>query len=282
MENNRRATVDGGESAEQYLKAVTEEDESSRPGSPGSMLDVPEGIDTSRNSLLTLISALDQEINLLPPSATSEVTLFDFNPGTDGVFESTPHESKTQPSYKRHSRYFEAPPPMPDLPQSARRSSIVYIESDEDTAALPPPPTVDVSGRTSPVVRPLAPRTKASKHRQKKPSVNQENVTPQVDVRGLRQLSLLQDREQEPVSPPTKPLAIGKSTKKAQKEKEKDSESIRSRESPLKRALRPLRLVRSETAKQRAVLREREVLPDVIIRPPSDGQHIGFQFSFDR
>lgn len=58
-----------------------------------------------------------------------------------------------------------------------------------------------------------------------------------------------------------------------------DSESIRSRESPLKRALRPPRLVRSETAKQHMVHHEREVLLDVAVRPR---QRLGFQLSFAR
>lgn len=120
VENNRRDTVDGGESVEQCPN-VAAGGESLRPGS---MPDVPEGIDMSRSSLMTLISLLDQEIKLLAPSATSEVALFYFNSGADGIFESTSHESKIQPHYKRHSRHFESLPPVSDLPspRAARAS----------------------------------------------------------------------------------------------------------------------------------------------------------------
>ena len=37
--------------------------------------------------------------------------------------------------------------------------------------------------------------------------------------------------------------------------------------------LRPLKLTRSETTKERAMLRNKEVLPDVVVRPPSEAQN---------
>lgn len=284
IEDNRRATVYGGEVA-QYLRVVSEEDdENSHPLSPGyttgfpPYLDIPSSVNSKRNSMATLISALDQELQFLPSSAASEITLFDFDPSADGVLSSTPHESKTQA--KRLSRNSEVIPPVPELPKSSRRSSIVYVKSEENTAPVPAISLslVDRTGRTSPVVRPLAPKTKASKTRLRKPSVDQENQAPQADTRGLRPLTLLQDRSQASTASTTKPLTLSKSTKKAQRDKE-DGENVR-RESSLKRSLKPLKLVRSETTKQRAILREQEVLPDVVVRPPSDGQHIGFQYSF--
>lgn len=215
----------------------------------------------------------DQETSLLLSSAASEDTLFDFNPGADGIFGSTPHKVKTRPSYARHSRYFDSPPPVPDLHESVRLSSVVYTESDDDIAALAPPATADVSGRTSPVVQPLVPRTKTSELYREKSSIEQENVALQVDARSLRRLSLLQDRQQEHMS--TRPLTLGKGTSMAQKEKGRQG----GHEPPLKRALRPLRLMRSETAKRHMVHREREMLLDVVIRPR---QRFAFQFSFVR
>ncbi|EKM59746.1 uncharacterized protein PHACADRAFT_181716 [Phanerochaete carnosa HHB-10118-sp] len=266
VEDDRRIAAYGEESAEHYLKVVAEEDESSRPTSPceysgfPSMLDVREGIRTNRSSLVTLISALDRELKFLPPSPVSDTTLCDFDPSVDGVLSSTPQESKTQA--KSRSRDTDA------RSKSLHRSSFVYFKTDENVA----PDTA------SPVVRPLVPKTKSTKHRVNKPYVDQENVTLEVEARGLRPLSLLQDREHNSAMQTTKPLSLGKNSRKAQKEKA-DAENIR-REPSLKRALKPLKLVRSETTKQRAILREQEALPDVVVRPPSDGQHFGLQYTF--
>lgn len=56
VEHNHRDTVDGSESVEQYPKMATGGESSCL----GSMPDVPEGIDTNRNSLMTRIPSLDQ------------------------------------------------------------------------------------------------------------------------------------------------------------------------------------------------------------------------------
>ena len=268
---SRRATVYGGETTSDiYIRIVNDEDdETSRLSSPGfttgfpDSLDVPHSIHPDRNSLLTLISALDHELQQPPPSAGSEVTLFNFDPSADGVLESTPHEPKTQVS-KRLSRNSD---------KASRRSSIVYIKSDENSA---PPSVLDV--HTSPVIRPLVPKPRSSSNqRSKKPTADQENVAP--SPKGLKPLSLLQDRDHNSRvvldGSATKPLNLGKKGKKDKA----DRENIQ-RESSLRRALKPLKLVRSETTKQRAALRENEVLPDVVVRPPSDGQHIGFAYNF--
>lgn len=282
-DESRRNTIYGEEfaHANNYLKAVREEDEVSRPTSPArpysttgfpETLDVPEGMNTARNSLATLISALDQELKMPPPSAASEVTLFDFDPSHDGVVESTPHESKTRPASTK-----ESIPPVPALPpkKASKRSSIVYIKSDENAAPAPVPSQSQATTSSgfadwsSRAVRPLMPKSKAAKLRVKTPKADQENVAP----KGLRPLSLLQDRDQNrSVTPETRPLALGKSSKK-----NVDGENVR-RESSFKRTLRPLRLGRSETTKQRAILREQEVIPDVVIRPPSE--FVGTSFNF--
>lgn len=285
-DSRRNTVVYGGElAAGHYLNVVSEEDEASRPTSPGyttgfpDTLDVPHSINSNRNSLATLISALDEELKLPPPpmSAASEVTLFDFDPSADGVAESTPHESKTQP--RRRSNQSDAPPVPALPPKTSRRSSIVYIKSDENTA---PASSVDATGRTSPVVRPLAPKSRGTPKLRLKKLVDQENAapaSPSGSARGLRPLSLLQDRDQNRApAQETRPLTIGKAGK--QKAAASGSENAPKRESSLKRALRPLKLVRSETTKQRAALRENEVLPDVVVRPPSGGQHNGFSYTF--
>lgn len=284
-DENRRNTIYGEEfaHANNYLKVVREEDELSRPTSPArpysttgfpENLDVPEGMNTARNSLATLISALDQELKLPPPSAASEVTLFDFDPSHDGVAESTPHESKTRPASTK-----ESIPPVPALPpkKASKRSSIVYIKSDENAAPAPTPSQsqATTSGGfadwSSRAVRPLMPKSKASKLRVKTSKADQENVAP--TGKGLRPLSLLQDRDQNRSAvPETRPLTLGKISKK-----NADGENVR-RESSFKRSLRPLRLGRSETTKQRAILREQEVLPDVVVRPPSD--FVGMSYNY--
>ncbi|KAF9514142.1 hypothetical protein BS47DRAFT_1392719 [Hydnum rufescens UP504] len=46
--------------------------------------------------------------------------------------------------------------------------------------------------------------------------------------------------------------------------------------------LKPLKLARSATSKARGVLRKEEVLPSVVVRPPSTSSHNGFAYSFLR
>jgi hypothetical protein len=46
--------------------------------------------------------------------------------------------------------------------------------------------------------------------------------------------------------------------------------------------LKPLKLARSATSKARGVLRKGEVLPSVVVRPPSTSSHNGFAYSFLR
>ena len=49
-----------------------------------------------------------------------------------------------------------------------------------------------------------------------------------------------------------------------------------------KSGLRPLKMARSATSKARGILRKQEVLPDVVVRPPSTSTHHGFSYSFRR
>lgn len=123
-------------------------------------------------------------------------------------------------------------------------------------------------------------------------------------TRGLRPLSLLQDRNKSsadqaaPISADnttgakgdTRSSALGKSKRQSHSKKDRVTE-VESRASKGKkdensdvsgslardgssskkghRKLRSLKLMRSDTTKEREKLREREILPDVVVRPPS-------------
>ena len=86
---------------------------------------------------------------------------------------------------------------------------------------------------------------------------------------GLRPLSLLQDRDVNQSRGETKPLSLSKRGKGADSENADPSGSL----GKLKSSLKPLKLNRSETTKERAMLRAKEVLPDVVVRPPSEYEH---------
>ena len=213
--NNRRNTVYGfqGElvaNSGSHLNVVEEAEELLRPASPivfapserpvsthtfgpGSLplpSDVREDRASSRqsrNSLATLISALDNELRqpLPPPSAASEVTLFDlesFDPEADGAASSTPHESqRTKPKSK--PRHVPPVPQLRDEVKQGRRSSIRYIVSDENA---PESPKVEISGSSSTgrglaqwsarAIRPLVPKSpgKGKSGKGKKEGASQE------------------------------------------------------------------------------------------------------------
>ncbi|OSX59418.1 hypothetical protein POSPLADRAFT_1184158 [Postia placenta MAD-698-R-SB12] len=273
-ETTRRNTVYGGEiitSTVTLLNAVKEEEESARPQSPPATAkerpasthtfgeappspeDVPTNVNTARNSLATLITALDQELRLpLPSSSASEVTLFDFD--TSGpLAASTPHDAP-----KARSSSTQVPPlPQSSVAKSSRRSSIVYIRSDENAA-----PT----GRVSPVVRPLIPKARAKADK------------PKGKI-GLRSLSLLQDRNTNVGSPATETRGLSFSKKQKQKQVAADENAAPGTGAGARaKGLKPLRLIRKDTTKERAALRETEVLPDVVVRPPSQYNEFGYTF----
>ncbi|OBZ70082.1 hypothetical protein A0H81_09613, partial [Grifola frondosa] len=285
----RRNHVWGGELApntEAHLTAVREEDELLLPVSPGGAnlgrspsactfdlsimpTGVPQGMNSTHNSLATLITALDQELRMPPPSAASEVTLFEFdNTEFDAPQAfSTPHESQ-----RSHSR----PVPhkaslVPELPAEAspaRHSKIKYIVSDENTPESPKVPVSpkSVAQWSSRAVRPLVPKSPKSKVKPKKSKF----ASPPGG--GLRPLSLLQDRDGNMgPSSQTQPLSFGK------KQNTVNDENVNPNARG-KKGLKPLKLSRSETTKARAVLRQEEVLPDVVVRPPSG--HDGFGYAF--
>ena len=237
----------------------------------GLRADVPHNVDTARSSIASLTN--------VPPSAASTVTLFDdFEAGLESgpQAESTPHNSVSQKPVSRHP-----PPPMPDH----RRSTIRYIKSDNtQTAPVTYPmeehsntePTTSamssITQWSSRAVRPLIP--KASKL-QRSPS---DSTSPK---EGLRTLTLLQDRGNTINSNSTpveiRPLTIGKGQKSRIT---RQDENATPGANPRNKNLKSLTLVRSETSKMRAVLRKSEVLPEVVVRPPSNSEHTGFAYSF--
>ncbi|OSD04594.1 hypothetical protein PYCCODRAFT_1466053 [Trametes coccinea BRFM310] len=274
-----------------HLNVVTEDDELLRPASPAERqrpvsaqtfgpdtLALPpahDGRASSRNSLATLITALDQELRmpLPPPSSTSEVTLFDIeNFEAEGpLASSTPHESqRTQPKSKSRA------PPVPkmrDGPTATRRSSIKYIVSDEN--ADPESPRIEISPKGQSLaqwgaraIRPLVPKSPKSKSKKAK------LASPPAG--GLRPLSLLQERNLNQGANETRPLALGKKSKVTDENANPDAAPW----AKGKAALKPLRLSRNETTKERALLRKQEVLPDVVVRPPSGTENGPYGYGY--
>lgn len=278
----RRNTVVGVEAS--HLQSVQEEeDKSAKPvgrslstRSLGLRADVPHNIDsdTARSSVASVAN--------MPPSAASTVTLFEeFEAGlqTDPHAQSTPHSSLAQKPVSRHP-----PPAMPG------RSSIRYIKSDNSSEpttyplerpiaqdeSVPQPSQSAISSLaqwSSRAVKPLMPK-----------ATNQQPSTESTSPKeGLRGLTLLQDRGKniESVVVPTasiRPLNLGKRQKirPARQDENADPKAV----TPRHKNLKSLTLVRSETAKMRGILRKTEVLPDVVVRPPSTSEHTGFAYAF--
>ncbi|KAI0057558.1 hypothetical protein BV25DRAFT_1812280 [Artomyces pyxidatus] len=254
-----------------------------RPSS-NALADLPTNIDTARSSLAFLIAALEQPIEVPPASAGSEVTLFDLAGDSGPLAESTP------PDYRRNSGASS------QRSKNQRLSSIVYIKSDEnentagpsrlteETTKVPSPPGRFAQWSTR-AVRPLVP--KSSKLLQKLP------LAPSAPIAGspgggLRPLSLLQDRNTDAAgAQSTRALSVGKKQKQKKREEAErgDQENAAPAAPATRKRLRSLKLgradvVRSDTTKERAVLRAREVLPDVIVRPPSQSFHSEYAYTF--
>ncbi|KAJ4496843.1 hypothetical protein C8R41DRAFT_909392 [Lentinula lateritia] len=282
----------------------------------GLRAEVPHGVDTARSSIQSMH-------NIVPPSAASTVTLFeDFVNGMEfgPQAESTPHNNI---AHKRGSE--DIVPPLPSSSQyrtstashqyrnptnknrsssaSSRRSSIVYIKSDENATIMPPNATSTSSTSamsslaqwSSRAVRPLMPKSSKLQRKASKASPPTQNTSKPESPRGLRPLSLLQERDtnsavgtgiQAANSPGTRPLvlakkegaAISKKAKAMPVDENASPDAPRSRRN--KHNLKPLNLARSDTNKMRAILRQDELLPDVVVRPPSTTEHQVYAYSF--
>jgi hypothetical protein len=105
------------------------------------------------------------------------------------------------------------------------------------------------------------------------PGADGYSAVPSSPSGGIRPLSLLRDRDTNasagsPTSG-TRPLLLGKKKKTTRADKA-DAEN---------KGLKPLALSRTDTTKERGLLRKIEVIPTVVIRPPSTGEqsmHYGY------
>ncbi|KAG7097343.1 hypothetical protein E1B28_004699 [Marasmius oreades] len=310
----RRNTIFGGETSSglrsEAVNAVPAPS-SSKLGramstrSLGLRAEVPHGVDTARSSVVTI------HRDIHPSSAASTVTLFDFE-ASGPQAESTPHNN----AHKRISEQVDEVPPLPTTNQNSnarktRRSSIVYIKSNENDIVTPPnhantatKPTSSTSSSlaqwSSRAVRPLIPKSSKLMRKSSKVATSSSvlpDTKPESPRTGLRPLSLLQDRDPNsdldskgagPVVETvtkggTRPLLLGKKQKLRGAERPKaGDENTNPDAAPRakKHNLKPLNLARSETSKMRAILRAQEELPNVVVRPPSTTEHQVYGYTF--
>ncbi|KAF5346032.1 hypothetical protein D9757_014278 [Collybiopsis confluens] len=323
----RRNTVFGSESIPNGLTHLhSAPEEEARPFAPlaramstrslGLRAEVPHSVDnTARSSLASLSN------NIVPASAASTVTLFeDFVNGMENgpQAESTPHNSV---AHKRISE--DEVPPLPSSSQYRvsiassqsrystdahhsfhpnRRSSIIYIKSDENDTVSPPNATSTSSNSamsslahwSSRAVRPLMPKSSKVQRKASKVSPSTLSASKPESPRGLRPLSLLQERDINATSGPsvpavnvngTRPLLLGKkaggsTSSRRPKVSDENAGPAIPRSRLNKHNLKPLDLTRSDTSKMRAILRQDELLPHVVVRPPSTTEHQVYGYSF--
>ncbi|KAH7887332.1 hypothetical protein F5I97DRAFT_1805406 [Phlebopus sp. FC_14] len=237
----------------------------------GLRAEVPHGMDSARTSLATLLPE-----KVVPPSAASTVTLFEPEATFDPIAESTPHESQKGYTYSKKTQAAAMPRP------NSRRSSIMYIKSDENAnAPTNPVPSTDrnappttLAQWSSRAVRPLVPKSSKLKREREQPSTETKPGSPSG---GLRPLSLLQDRDTNKDGEATqlagtRPLVLGK--KKPKMKVTRDENADPSTTGSANKYLKPLQLGRSDSSKIRGLLRKDEVVPNVVIRPPSAGEEM--------
>ncbi|KAF9226909.1 hypothetical protein BS17DRAFT_776320 [Gyrodon lividus] len=237
----------------------------------GLRADVPHGMDSARTSVATLLP--DRAV---PPSAASTVTLFEPESTFEPLAQSTPHD--TQKGYPYTRKYQAAA-----MPQSnSRRSSIVYVKSDENTHTEPVASTdrnasssTTLAQWSSRAVKPLIP--KVSQLQRKLSSSGKNAASPSG---GLRPLSLLQERGTNKDGSAsnfagTRPLVLGKKKLKAKVTPDENADP-----SSANKYLKPLQLRRSDSSKLRGILRKDEVLPNVVIRPPSASEQMGSAYDY--
>ncbi|KAF5387916.1 hypothetical protein D9615_000648 [Tricholomella constricta] len=290
----RRNTVFGGESVPNIvanLQTVQEHEDYAPVAHKGANLgrsmstrslglraEVPHSVNSARSSVTSMV---------LPTSAASTVTLFEEFAGfeSEPQAQSTPHNTVSKKATSRDG----APP----LPKQSRRSSIVYIKSDQvtpttNTTAEPTTTTSTMSALaqwSTRAVRPLIPKASKLQRQMTNADSSPSGTKPGSPSGNLRPLTLLQDRDTNtatPVLSETRPLTLGKRQKSRGAASEQDENSYPDSISSRNKNLKPLKLARSDTSKLRGVLRKSEVLPDVVVRPPSTTEHTGFAYSFNR
>ncbi|KAH9482502.1 hypothetical protein JR316_0004602 [Psilocybe cubensis] len=238
--------------------------------------DVPHNVDTARSSVVS--------ISNIPPSAASTITLFeDFEAGllSEPLGESTPHQSTlTQGSRRQQSAM-----------RQKRQSAIRYIKSDEeprsDTRFIDQTtPEVATTPTTSSTwslrsVKPLAQSTNRSARN------SPDGILPK---EGLRTLTLVKKHESlsektadiSGTSSPSgiRPLNLGKRQRLRPVNRDENSNPVSTSATPRNKNFKELTLARSETSKIRGILRKTEILPDVVVRPPSLSERNSFTYNF--
>ncbi|KAJ7853858.1 hypothetical protein B0H13DRAFT_2673514 [Mycena leptocephala] len=261
----RRATVFGGDSVPNTLlglHAVREEEEQ-QP------VKLARGLSSRRLGLQSEVphdarlSSDSFNVSVLPPSAASTATLFEFEAGLNSgpQAESTPHNTVgAKPTSKQR------PPPLPlPVPEhvtqtsrnlAARRSSIVYITSGDHGSPITPADAENAP--TTPSA--MASLAQWSSRVIAKPAQLQRKIsnavygnTAKPGSPGLRPLTLLQDRDTNANGGGTPPLSL---RKKHNKLRVVNDENAAPLASGGKRAQKPLALARSETRR-----------PDGIVSP---------------
>lgn len=228
----------------EYGYAITSDARTSlkpmQPTPPSSASVYSDGFNTARSSAITMI---DQAAN----SATSLLTFQEQQEAARTIYD-----SPTKPK----SRGYHLPMQQPPI----RKSSITYIRSDENVYTSQQP--VRAQSRTPSL------RLSNSLKKQNIPKLLlKEGATPSRSP--FRKLTLLTNRDgnlpaEDNVESGagTPPLSISKKTKKDVS------------------GLRPLKLARSATTKARGLLRQTEILPEVVVRPPSANENDMFTYSF--
>ena len=230
---------------------------------------------------------LDHARNSLIGSAASTMTFFedddtDFASGP--VAESTPHNSFTEKKVHRQ--------PLSLQKHTHKRSGIVYIKSEKsmDDDVIPDAGSAPtMTPWPSRAIKPLAP--KINKLQRKASNVSSIFTGAKSDSHkaSLRPLTLLQNRGanaaiSSTTMNETRPLSFGKKQKQSKAARENADENSDPNISlgSHRRKLKPLKLARSETSKIRGILRQTEVLPQVIVRPPSETEHGGSEYNLHR
>jgi len=230
------------------LKPVVEEDELSRSNGwldkysvkIGSSPHLNNFADVPTTTRSSMVTLISPEP--LPTSAASTATLFDLEPP---LAESTPPSRHSHES-QLHALTNDNPAPY------TLRSSIVYIKSDENSV---PNFRHSIRSRT---VRPSFVKSQVE-------DISEDAINFSKPSH-FRPTSILQAKDVNQSQVRTGGIRPLKLTKK-----QKDNPDLMST---------PRRLARSATSKARGILRKIEVLPDVVVRPPSIGDDLEETFSF--
>jgi len=226
----------------------------------GLPVDAPAPCNPARNSA----SPVD-----VPRSVTSSATLFeDFEEGIMTVpqAQSTPLSSVSG----RRNPCPNTPTPLPS--HQRRQSTVRYINSEGSESRKHPLASSEgdhafgsnAARREVPSAVPLVSRSGVN--------IGKNNVPP----KGLRPLALLADRANfdnglsTPKKVLIKPLVIGKRQDRVRAQVQTDENGSPSRN----KHLRKVNIGHSGSVKRRGALRQNEVLPAVIVRPPSGGSEV--------